>query len=130
VTRGILLDTHVFIEAIAAPGRLSPRLRVALEDLDAALVVSAVTAWEMAVKHALGRLHVDDVVVRRFHMHVAALGAEELPLTAGHVLAAAALPAYHRDPFDRLLIAQARTEGLSLATADAHVLRYDVPSIS
>jgi PIN domain nuclease of toxin-antitoxin system len=125
----VLLDTHVFIEAIAAPERLPPALRDVLQDPDVGLVVSAVTAWEMAVKHALGRLRVDDVVVRRFHMHVAGLGAEELALTAEHVLAAAALPPHHRDPFDRMLIAQARVEGVALATADARVLRYDVTTL-
>jgi PIN domain nuclease of toxin-antitoxin system len=125
----VLLDTHVFIEAIAAPDRLSPDLRAVLEDPSVALVVSAVSAWEMAVKHALGRLKVDEVVVRRFHMHVAGLGARELALTAEHVLAAAALPPHHHDPFDRMLIAQARTEGLALATADALVLRYEVASV-
>jgi PIN domain nuclease of toxin-antitoxin system len=91
--------------------------------------VSAVSAWEMAVKHALGRLKVDDVVVRRFHMHVAGLGAEGLPLTAEHVLAAAALPPHHSDPFDRMLVAQAQVEGVPLATADEAVLRYGVPQL-
>jgi PIN domain nuclease of toxin-antitoxin system len=126
----VLLDTHVFIEAIAAPERLPPALRGALQDPAVALLVSAVTAWEMAVKHALGRLRVDDVVVRRFHMHVAGLGAEELPLTAQHVLEAAALPPHHRDPFDRLLIGQARTEGIALATGDELVLRYEVARVA
>ena len=125
----VLLDTHGFIEAIAASERLPPELRVVLEDPDVGLVVSAVSAWEMAVKLAMGRLKVDDVVVRRFHMHVAGLGARELALTAEHVLAAAALPPHHADPFDRMLIAQALTEGLALATADALVLRYEVASV-
>ncbi|CAN5797607.1 type II toxin-antitoxin system VapC family toxin [soil metagenome] len=127
--RTVLLDTHVFIEAIAAPERLPVALRDALRDPDVALLVSAVTAWEMAVKHALGLLRVDEVLVRRFHMHVAGLGASELPLTAEHMLAAAALPPHHSDPFDRMLVAQARTERVPLATTDARVLRYEVASL-
>jgi PIN domain nuclease of toxin-antitoxin system len=129
VKRRVLLDTHVFIEAIAAPERLPEGVRRALEDPDVALLVSSVSAWEMAVKHALGKLRVDEVVIRRFHMHVSGLGAEELPLTAAHVLAAAALPPHHADPFDRMLVAQAQVEGIPLASADEHVLRYGVPRL-
>jgi PIN domain nuclease of toxin-antitoxin system len=129
VKRRVLLDTHVFIEAIAAPERLPPALRRTVEDPDVALLVSSVTAWEMAVKHALGLLRVDEVVVRRFHMHVAGLGAEGLPLTAEHVLIAAALPPHHDDPFDRMLVGQARSEGIPIATTDPVVLRYCVATV-
>jgi PIN domain nuclease of toxin-antitoxin system len=129
MTARALLDTHVFIEAIAAPERLPRSLREALEDPDLGLLVSAVTAWEIAVKHGLGKLLVDDVLVRRFHMHVARLGAEGLPFTAEHALTAARLPAHGRDPFDRMLVAQALVERVPLATADEGVLRYDVPTL-
>jgi len=85
--------------------------------------VSAATAWEAAIKAALGRLRYPDSI----ETGVEASGFEKLPITFAHAESAAALPAHHADPFDRILIAQARLEGLTLVSGDRAILRYDVP---
>ena len=99
-------------------------MRVAVAAPDNKVFVSAVTAWEIAIKHALGRLkfpldRFDDVMLR--------MGFDVLPILATHAIAAGGLPRHHDDPFDRMLIAQARIEGLTLVSSDQAVARYDVP---
>jgi PIN domain nuclease of toxin-antitoxin system len=86
--------------------------------------VSAVTAWEIAIKHALGRLKFP---IDRFDDVMQRMGFEALPILPAHAIAAGGLPRHHDDPFDRMLIAQARIEGLTLVSVDAAVARYDVP---
>lgn len=86
-------------------------------------MVSAATAWEIAIKHALGRL---DFPIERFVEFAQSMGFELLPITARHALAAGALPRHHEDPFDRMLIAQARTEGATLMTSDRKFPLYEV----
>ncbi len=108
---------------MAAPDRLDAPTRVALAAPENAVFVSAVTAWEIAIKHALGRLkfpidRFDEVMVRmRF---------DALSILPAHAVAAGALPRQHDDPFDRMLIAQARVERLVLVSSDEMVARYDV----
>jgi PIN domain nuclease of toxin-antitoxin system len=91
---------------------------------DNQVFVSAVTAWEIAIKHALGRLkfpieQFDDIMLR--------MGFDALPILPTHAIAAGGLPRHHDDPFDRMLIAQARIERLALVSSDSAVARYDVP---
>ncbi len=122
----LLLDTHVFIWMHAEPERLSRRARELLVDPDSELHLSVVVAWELGIKIARERLTLpeplDEYVTSRAHRSRMSL----LPIGLLHVLDAVALPAHHADPFDRMLVAQARTEGLTLLTADPWITRYDV----
>jgi PIN domain nuclease of toxin-antitoxin system len=120
----LLLDTHVFVWAVAEPTRLDRLVRAALVSPENQVVVSAVTPWEIAIKRAAGRLKFpldlfDDTVER--------MGCGILPILPAHGIVAGGLPRHHNDPFDRMLIAQALTEELTLVTSDQAILRYDVP---
>ena len=115
--RKILLDTHIFLWMQGFPDRLGPA-RSIFEDPESSLLLSAVSSFEIAVKWALGKLVIPD------RMRLTSLGA--LPVTHTHALAVAELPNLHRDPFDRLLIAQARVENIELATADERFRDYPV----
>ncbi len=119
----LLLDTHIFIWASAGDARLPAAARAAILDTTNFLAVSAVTAWEIAIKHAAGRLAFP---VSKWNEMLAALDAAALPMTAAHCFAAGALPRHHNDPFDRMLVAQARLEGLSIVTVDPMIQKYDV----
>jgi PIN domain nuclease of toxin-antitoxin system len=88
------------------------------------VLVSVASAWEIAIKHALGRLAFP---VDRFEEVLQRMGFDTLPIGLGHAIAAGALPRHHDDPFDRLLIAQARAEGLTLVSVDRIIALYDVP---
>ena len=116
----LLLDTQIFLWYLADSKRLVPRARTAISGADR-VFVSAASIWEAAIKTALGKLTVvlDDLVAG-----IAASGFSELPITALHAARVAALPDHHRDPFDRMLIAQALHEPLHLLTADAALRRY------
>lgn len=123
----LLLDTHLLLWAAYAPERLSVDARSVLEDGDNSLMFSAASIWEVAIKAALGRedFTVDARVLRRA---LVGNGYAELPVTGAHAAAVADLPSLHRDPFDRLLVAQARTEGIVLVTADESVAAYGPPA--
>jgi PIN domain nuclease of toxin-antitoxin system len=118
----LLLDTQIVIWLSLTPQRVTESTRTAIGAAESALV-SAVCAWEIAIKQRLGQLHYP---VERFEQHVAEMGFEPLAIRIDHGLAAGALPLHHRDPFDRMLVAQARVEGMTLVTADQHLSRYDV----
>lgn len=113
-----LLDTHVLLWALMEPAKLSPRAREILKDAANTVLVSPASAWEIATKHRLGRLPEAESVVRGYRRHLATLMATEVPITSEHALLAGSLGAEHRDPFDRMLAAQALVEGVSLVTAD------------
>lgn len=114
----LLLDTHVLLWALGAPHRLPAALRDRLVDRRETLLVSAASAFEIATKHRLGRLPEASALVRSFERQIARLAADHLPIRAEHALAAGALDWPHRDPFDRVLAAQAMTEGITLVSAD------------
>lgn len=120
----LLLDTHALIWALAAPHRLAADARTAIVLPENTVHVSAATAWEIAIKHALGRLAFP---IDRFVTEVEAAGFSHLPIRADHALAAGSLPRHHADPFDRILVAQALIEGLTLVSDDAAIAAYDVP---
>jgi PIN domain nuclease of toxin-antitoxin system len=122
----LLLDTHLLLWAAGAPERLPPVARTLLASSDHQLMFSAASFWEIAIKSGLGRVdfRVEAGVLRRgLEEH----GYEEVPVTSRHALAVDRLPPIHRDPFDRMLIAQAVVEGVTLLTADAVVASYPGP---
>ena len=118
----LLLDTHVFLWWRADDPHLKETAKVAIAEADV-VFVSAATAWEAAIKAALGRLQLPDTV----ESGVEDSGFEKLPITFSHAEAAAVLPPHHYDPFDRMLVAQATAEGLTLVTHDRNLESYDVP---
>jgi PIN domain nuclease of toxin-antitoxin system len=122
----LLVDTHLLIWAAAMPDRLSPEARTLLTDPDHDLVFSAASLWEISIKLGLGRddFRVDPRLLRR---GLIANGYRELPVTGAHPLELERLPAHHRDPFDRILVCQARVEGITLLTSDETVARYGPP---
>lgn len=120
----LLLDTHVFLWVVGAPERLGPVAMAALASPRATACVSAVSAWEIATKVGLGTL---DFPVSRYESEVERAGYDPLPILTAHALLAGALPCHHGDPFDRLLLAQARIEGLTLVTSDPAMAPYGVP---
>lgn len=119
----LLLDTHLLLWAAASSKRLSREARDLIEDEANEVHFSAASLWEIGIKSALGR---SDFRVDTAAMAAAlpAMGLAELPVTAAHAVAVTRLPAIHRDPFDRLLIAQSITEPLVLLTNDAVLARY------
>lgn len=119
----LLLDTHILLWALIEPDRLNHDVRTLLEDREHVVLFSAASAWEMSIKAALGRA---DFKVAPSEIVAAALdaGFEELPVRSAAALAVATLPHHHRDPFDRLLVAQAITEPARLYTADAALALY------
>jgi len=114
----VLLDTHVLLWAVARPERLSPSARTLLEDPQTGVLVSAASAWEITTKYRLGKLPGAERIVMGYTTHLITLRARELPIVSAHALAAGLFAVDHRDPFDRLLAAQAITEGMPLVTAD------------
>ena len=121
-----LLDTHVLLWSLAEPGKLSARARDALEDAHNEVFVSAVSAWEISVKRAKGRLTAPDNLAAA----VEDRGLTHLPLTFHHAERAASLPPHHRDPFDRFLVAQAQVEGLVLVTRDSRIPLYTIRTLT
>lgn len=122
----LLLDTHLLLWAAGEPRKLSRKARAAIADPANALHFSAASVWEVAIKSGLGRadFQVDAVQLLR---GLVENGYEELPVTGRHAAEVAHLPALHTDPFDRMLVAQARAEGLLLLTADDQVAQYRTP---
>ena len=117
----LLLDTHVFLWWRAEPSRLSPEVRSRISTAEF-VFVSAASAWEAGIKAAVGRLDFPDTI----EAGVLASGFEKLPITFLHAERAASLPAHHRDPFDRMLVAQAQIENLILVTHDGLLKPYDI----
>jgi PIN domain nuclease of toxin-antitoxin system len=122
----LLLDTHVLIWAAGFPDRMSVEARELIADPDNDLVFSAASLWEVAIKNALGRedFTVDARLLRRGLLDN---GYSELPVASEHAVAIDSLPPIHKDPFDRLLIAQAMVEGITLLTVDDLVGQYPGP---
>jgi len=122
----VLLDTQVWIWMRNAPGRFSAKARRVLTDERNELVLSAATAWEIATKVSLGKLRLPCSVREFVASRAAATRVSPLPITQLHAIESAELPQHHRDPFDRMLVAQARVEGVSLMSNDEVFEAYDV----
>lgn len=122
----LLLDTHVFLWAAADLKRLTTPVRTALQDAANDVFVSAAAAWEIALKYSRGKLPLPNPPAIWTSSRIQKLGFTELSVGVAHASAIATLPNHHGDPFDRLMVAQAQVEGLTLVTADADVLKYPV----
>ena len=126
MTPPILLDTSVLIWALNADRRLSRSLRAALSSPTADIRVSVVSAWEIAIKYQSGKLTFDVPIEEVLSRILSGAVWPVLPVLPSHIPELLDLPPLHRDPFDRLLVAQARAEGMTLATSDANIRKYKV----
>lgn len=114
-----LLDTHALLWSLTDPSRLGEEARATISDPTSTLFVSAVSAWELSTKQRLGKLPQAEVLVHGFARHLDRLGAERLPILEEHALLAGRMQWAHRNPFDRMLAAQAMLESMTLLTGDA-----------
>jgi PIN domain nuclease of toxin-antitoxin system len=117
-----LLDTHVLVELLIAPQRVGAALRRVLGDPLNDVVVSAASAWEIAIKTTMGRLRVPDDL----EAELLRAGISSLDISVPDAISAGALPRHHNDPFDRMLVAQAKNRGMTLVTRDAMLATYGV----
>ena len=124
--RKLLLDTHVWLWSIISPAKLGGKGRSLLEDTDNELYLSAASSWEIAIKYRLGRLPLPEPPHTFIPPRLTRDGIRPLSVEHHHACQVADLPDLHRDPFDRLLIAQAQTENLVFVTADRALSDYDV----
>lgn len=122
----LLLDTHLLLWAAGQPEDLSAAVRAAIDDPQNELFFSAASLWEVAIKRALGRedFRADPSLLRRGLLEN---GYQELPITSEHAVSIDLLPPLHKDPFDRILVAQSIVEGITLLTADPVVAQYPGP---
>ncbi|MFO0631875.1 MAG: type II toxin-antitoxin system VapC family toxin [Nannocystaceae bacterium] len=125
----LLVDTHVWLWLQVAPARVDPKALALLADLENEVLMSAASAWEIAIKHALGRLPLPVGPAQYVPSRMSRSGITALPVLHAHALRVAELPPLHRDPFDRLLIAQALHERLTLVTSDRQLEAYEVPIV-
>ena len=126
----LLLDTHALIWAVQSPERLGDKARAALTTDDAEVYASHVSLWEMAIKRSIGKLdQLDRKAADWFDYFMPRSGLRQLPIIAGHLGAVEDLPRLHNDPFDRLLVAQARQGDMTIITRDSHVSQYDIDVI-
>jgi PIN domain nuclease of toxin-antitoxin system len=122
----LLLDTHAVLWALSQPDQLSAEARERVADPANTVAVSAVSAWEIAIKTAAGKLKFDVDLAQA----MANTGFLPLPITIEHALVAGHLPPHHRDPFDRMLVAQAIMDGWTLVTRDSRLPVYGVPVLA
>ena len=122
----LLLDTHVLLWWLLDDSRLSAAARAALADGSNTILVSAASAWEVAIKASLGKLPLPPEAEARIADAVVEAGFIQLPVTFAHAAGVRTLPWRHRDPFDRLLVAQSKVEGLTLVTGDSALGLYGV----
>lgn len=116
----LLVDTHVLLWALADPDQLSSRARVMISDSGNVVFVSMASLWEIGIKKSLGKIELPDT----FFTSVKAAGFEILPIQLSHIQVLGELPFHHRDPFDRMLVAQAQHEQLWLVSCDAEINKY------
>lgn len=120
----LLIDTHCWLWQLSAPDRLPAVVLDMLGAPENQVHLSAASAWEITIKHGLGKLTLPEAPDRFLPSRLTALGHSLLPVELGHVLRLVGLPALHRDPFDRMLVAQALAEDMDLVTADRLVAAY------
>jgi PIN domain nuclease of toxin-antitoxin system len=123
----LLLDTNAWLWLTSAPSRLSPAAAAALADADTPVHLSSVSTWEMALKISIGRLALPEALASYQSSRMARHRISPLPVSHTHAARVSDLPPHHRDPFDRMLVAQAEIEGLTLVTSDAAMKAYGIP---
>ena len=123
----LLLDTHVFLWLVADPGRVPTPARTALEVPGVPLLLTLASVWELSLKTGLGKLRLPQPLPTFVRTRLERTDTTLLDITLAHVLAVADLPRHHGDPFDRLLVAQAREQGLTIVSGDPALRAYDVP---
>jgi len=128
----LLLDTHVALWAVTDDARLSDKARALIADTGTAVFVSAASIWEVSIKHALARGRPGDMPLSGDHAlrYFTMAGYKMLPVSPAHAVAVESLPRLHEDPFDRMLLAQAITEPLSLLTRDPRILAYGSAAVA
>lgn len=126
----VLLDTHVALWMTTEPARLAEGVRTLLRSADTTALLSAAVAWELAIKWRLGKLELPAPPRELVPSMTTVFALTPLPINQLHTVAVAELPEHHRDPFDRLLVAQAQVEGVPLVTADRRLSRYDIEVIA
>ena len=122
----LLLDTHALLWLLLHPERIPAETLATVRAPETAVFVSAASAWEIATKHRLGKLQGAGAVVSGYQEHLVRLRAAELPITGHHALTAGALQWSHRDPFDRVIVAQAVLESLPVVTSDSALVEFPV----
>jgi len=127
----LLLDTQTMLWLFGDPARFKPRRRADLSDPANDVFVSAVSTWEVSIKIAIGKLRLPDDQDPSIYLptSIRRAGLSTLSITPEHTYGVSSLVKHHADPFDRLLIAQARSAGLTIVTSDSMISRYDVPTI-
>ncbi|MBI2431434.1 MAG: type II toxin-antitoxin system VapC family toxin [Candidatus Hydrogenedentes bacterium] len=123
----LLLDTHSFIFYVDRPDALPSAARAAMEDSSNELFLSLVSPWEMQIKSTLGKLQLGKPAAELVQAELDRAAIQLLPITLHHIDALSRLPNHHRDPFDRLLVAQAIYEGLTIVSSDQAIARYGAP---
>ena len=126
----ILVDTQCWLWMASSPEKLSLRARALVQSTEHELFLSAASAWEIAIKHALGKLRLPESPQRYVPTRIDTLRTSPLPIDHSHALHVATLPPHHRDPFDRLIVAQAQVEDLPIMTSDPVFARYYVEVIA
>lgn len=125
-----LIDTHVWLWMQSDPDRLRDETRALVQDVRNHVLLSAASGWEIAIKYRLGKLRLPDAPTSYVPDRMRRSGTSPLPVEHAHVLRTAELPDHHRDPFDRVLIAQAQLLDLSIVTADDKLSAYDVAVVT
>lgn len=126
----LLLDTHVWLWLQTTPERIRPDTLEALSAVENTLLLSAASSWEIAIKYALGKLALPIAPAAYVEQRMVQSGTTGLPVEHVHALRVAELPPHHRDPFDRMLVAQAQIEGATLVTLEGQLARYEVNRLS
>lgn len=122
-----LIDTHVFLWFIAGDTRLSKKVRQAIEDEENEVLLSVASVWEIAIKTSVGKLILAKPFAELIPEQIADNEIDVLPIHFDELKIVASLPLYHRDPFDRLLLAQTITHGVPIASDDANFAQYGIP---
>ena len=125
----LLVDTSVVIWTLEGSARISARAKRELLDASKTLIVSVVSLWEMALKHQAAKLQLGTSLNTALDHIIRDSTWTMLPMTSEHISMLSGLPPLHKDPFDRMLIAQAQYEGLTIVTPDQHIRKYNVPTL-
>jgi len=123
----LLVDTHTALWWVDEYAKLSPKARELLLDEECVLYISIASIWEIAIKSSLGKLPRFNGGIRKFLTKTEEMPVNLIPITPRHVEIVETLPFIHRDPFDRLLVATAKADGMTILTADENIHKYDVP---